>query len=106
MRQMFLRCNKLVVHHSGKYEANEAGRSSLFCTALDAEFYVKREGEQIAFSLTCTKIDEAEEPKLRTYSLQPEKLFIDEEGETIHSLTVQDVAGTLISMLHIYPESE
>ncbi len=48
MRQMFLRCNKLVVHHSGKYEANEAGRSSLFCTALDAEFYVKREGEQIA----------------------------------------------------------
>ncbi|HBQ2129380.1 TPA: hypothetical protein L7O48_001353 [Klebsiella variicola] len=95
MRQMFLRCNKLVVHHSGKYEANEAGRSSSFFTALDAEFYVKREGEQIAFSLTCTKIDEAEEPKLRTYSLQPEKLFIDEEGETIHSLTVQDVARNI-----------
>lgn len=53
---------------------------------------MKREGEQIALILACTKMKDAEEPKRRAYDLQPVKLFTDEEGEEIHSLAVRDVA--------------
>ncbi|MEB5973498.1 helicase RepA family protein [Pantoea dispersa] len=82
----------LVVHHSGKDEARGARGSSAFRAALDAEFQVKREDENIALILSCTKMKDAEEPKRRAYDLQPVRLFTDEEGEEIHSLAVQDVA--------------
>ncbi|MEB5838466.1 helicase RepA family protein [Pantoea dispersa] len=82
----------LVVHHSGKDEAKGARGSSAFRAALDAEFQVRREDENIALILTCTKMKDAEEPKRRAYDLQPVRLFTDEEGEEIHSLAVRDVA--------------
>ncbi|MHB2095870.1 helicase RepA family protein [Pantoea dispersa] len=82
----------LVVHHSGKDEARGARGSSSFRAALDAEFQVKREDENIALILSCTKMKDAEEPKRRAYDLQPVRLFTDEEGEEIHSLAVRDVA--------------
>lgn len=82
----------LVVHHSGKDEAKGARGSSSFRAVLDAEFQVKREGDQIAMILTCTKMKDAEEQKRGAYDLQPVKLFTDEEGEEIHSLAVRDVA--------------
>lgn len=82
----------LVVHHSGKDEAKGARGSSSFRAVLDAEFQVKREGDQIAMILTCTKMKDAEEPKRGAYDLQPVKLFTDEEGEEIHSLAVRDIA--------------
>ncbi|PEI05881.1 hypothetical protein CRM79_01015 [Pantoea agglomerans] len=66
--------------------------SDSFRAALDAEFQVKREGEQTAFILTRTKMKDAEEPKRRAYDLQPVKLFTDEEGKEIHSLALRDVA--------------
>ncbi|WP_081316024.1 helicase RepA family protein [Pantoea dispersa] len=82
----------LVVHHSGKDEAKGARGSSSFRAALDAEFQVKREDENIALILSCTKMKDAEEPKRRAYDLQPVRLFTDEEGEEIHSLAVRDVS--------------
>ncbi|WP_288443368.1 hypothetical protein [uncultured Pantoea sp.] len=53
---------------------------------------MKREGENIALILTCTKMEGAEEPKRRAYNLQPVRLYTDQEGEEIHSLALQDVA--------------
>ncbi|WP_159378396.1 hypothetical protein [Pantoea dispersa] len=81
-----------MAYRSGKDEATGARGSSAFRTALDAEFQVKRENENIALILACTKMKEAEESKRRHYDLQPVRLFTDEEGEEIHSLAVRDVS--------------
>lgn len=53
---------------------------------------MKREDENIALILSCTKRKDAEEPKRWANDLQPVRLFRNEEGEKIHSLAEQDVA--------------
>ncbi len=82
----------LVVHHSGKDEAKGARGSSSFRAALDAEFNVKREGEGSALVLSCTKMKDAEELQRKAYDLRSVELYTDEDGETVCSLVVHDVA--------------
>ncbi|MCM7731644.1 helicase RepA family protein [Enterobacter cloacae complex sp. IR5378] len=81
----------LVVHHSGKDEAKGARGSSSFRAALDAEYNVKREGENPALILSCTKMKDAEEPERKAYDLCTAELYSDEDGEKICSLVVRDV---------------
>lgn len=80
----------LVVHHSGKDEAKGARGSSAFRAALDAEFNIKREDENKALVLTCTKMKDAEEPQRCAYDLRTTELFHDEDDELISSLVVMD----------------
>lgn len=80
----------LVVHHSGKDEAKGARGSSAFRAALDAEFNIKREDENKALVLTCTKMKDAEEPQRCAYDLRTAELFHDEDDELISSLVVMD----------------
>ncbi|MBP1427148.1 hypothetical protein J0A81_12375, partial [Providencia rettgeri] len=80
----------LVVHHSGKDEAKGARGSSAFRAALDAEFNVRREDENKALILSCTKMKDSEEPQRHAYDLRTVELFHDEDDELITSLTVMD----------------
>ena len=82
----------LVVHHSGKDESKGARGSSSFRAALDVEFNVKREAEEQALVLSCTKMKDAEEPKSNAYELQKSELFVDTDGESVSSLAVIDSA--------------
>ena len=75
-----------MVHHSGKDESKGARGSSSFRAALDVEFNVKREAEEQAFILSCTKMKDAEEPKSNAYELQQSELFVDTDGESVTSL--------------------
>lgn len=82
----------LVVHHSGKDDGKGARGSSAFRAALDAEFNVRREGENGgALVLTCTKMKDSEEPQRTAYDLRRDELFTDEDGEVVCSLVVIDV---------------
>lgn len=80
----------LVIHHSGKDQDKGARGSSAFRAALDVEFNVRREGEGDALILSCTKMKDAEEPPRRAYDLVPVDLYIDNDGDQISSLVLND----------------
>jgi len=80
----------LVIHHSGKDQDKGARGSSAFRAALDVEFNVRREGEGGALILSCTKMKDAEEPPRQAYDLVPVDLYIDNDGDQITSLVLND----------------
>ena len=80
----------LVIHHSGKDQDKGARGSSAFRAALDVEFHVRREGEDPAIILSCTKMKDAEEPPRRAYDLHSVDLYVDEDGDQITSLVLND----------------
>ncbi|HDF2329016.1 TPA: AAA family ATPase [Morganella morganii] len=80
----------LVIHHSGKDQDKGARGSSAFRAALDVEFHVRREGEDPAIILSCTKMKDAEEPPRQAYDLHSVDLYVDEDGDHITSLVLND----------------
>ena len=94
-----------MAYRSGKDEATGARGSSAFRAALDAEFQVKREDENIALILSCTKMKDAEEPKRRAYDLDRSGcLRMKRERKSIRWPCGTSPA-TLMSMTRIYPVS-
>ncbi|UPQ87361.1 helicase RepA family protein [Vibrio sinaloensis] len=91
-----LKANKgvtvLVVHHSGKNEANAARGSSALRAACDFEYKVTRpdsssEGEPTLI-LKCEKMKDDEPLPERAYSLKPQHVFTQESGKSVYSLVV------------------
>lgn len=80
----------LIIHHSGKDQDKGARGSSAFRAALDVEFNVRREGDGGALILSCTKMKDAEEPPRMAYDLYPVDLYIDDDGDQITSLVLND----------------
>jgi len=80
----------LVVHHSGKDQEKGARGSSAFRAALDTEYLIKREGDNNALILACTKMKDAEEPRKAAYDLAEEALYHDSDNELISSLVLID----------------
>lgn len=80
----------LIIHHSGKDQDRGARGSSAFRAALDVEFNVRREGEGGALILSCTKMKDAEEPPRQAYDLLPVNLYIDNDGDQVSSLVLDD----------------
>ncbi|MEI7161296.1 helicase RepA family protein [Pectobacterium versatile] len=80
----------LIIHHSGKDQDKGARGSSAFRAALDVEFNVRREGEGGALILSCTKMKDAEEPPRRAYDLNAVDLYVDDDGDQITSLVLND----------------
>ncbi|WCG84985.1 AAA family ATPase [Pectobacterium sp. A5351] len=80
----------LIIHHSGKDQDKGARGSSAFRAALDMEFNVRREGEGGALILSCTKMKDAEEPPRRAYDLNAVDLYVDDDGDQITSLVLND----------------
>lgn len=81
----------LIVHHSGKDQDRGARGSSAFQAALDAEFNVRREGRRNAITLSCTKMKDAEMPEVTAYDLSEAEICIDDDGEPVTSLVLNDV---------------
>ncbi len=79
-----------IIHHSGKDQDKGARGSSAFSAALDVEFNVRREGEGGALILSCTKMKDAEEPLRRAYDLHAVDLYVDDDGDQITSLVLND----------------
>ncbi len=80
----------LIIHHSGKDQDKGARGSSAFRAALDVEFNVRREGDGGALILSCTKMKDAEEPPRRAYDLNSVNLYVDDDGDQITSLVLND----------------
>lgn len=80
----------LIIHHSGKDQDKGARGSSAFRAALDVEFNVRREGDGGALILSCTKMKDAEEPSRRAYDLSEINLYVDDDGDHISSLVLND----------------
>ncbi|WP_238550849.1 helicase RepA family protein [Dickeya chrysanthemi] len=80
----------LIIHHSGKDQDKGARGSSAFRAALDVEFNVRREADGQALILTCTKMKDAEEPPRRAYDLTVVNLYVDDDGDQITSLVLND----------------
>ncbi|EJD7270738.1 AAA family ATPase [Klebsiella pneumoniae] len=80
----------LIIHHSGKDQDKGARGSSAFRAALDVEFNVRREGDGGALILSCTKMKDAEEPPRQAYDLYPVNLYVDDDGDQITSLVLND----------------
>ncbi|MFP1773965.1 integrase domain-containing protein [Lonsdalea quercina] len=80
----------LIIHHSGKDQDKGARGSSAFRAALDVEFNVRREGDGAALILSCTKMKDAEEPPRRAYDLNAVNLYVDDDGDQITSLVLND----------------
>lgn len=80
----------LIIHHSGKDQDKGARGSSAFRAALDVEFNVRREGDGGALILSCTKMKDAEEPPRRAYDLHSVDLYVDDDGDRITSLVLND----------------
>lgn len=80
----------LIIHHSGKDQDKGARGSSAFRAALDVEFNVRREGDGGALILSCTKMKDAEEPSRRAYDLSAIDLYVDDDGDQISSLVLND----------------
>lgn len=78
----------LVVHHSGKNVENGGRGSSSLPAALDVEFRVKREDNEQALVLTCSKMKDAEPPETKAYDLINVHIRTDSDGDEITSLCV------------------
>ncbi|EGA67690.1 helicase RepA family protein [Vibrio brasiliensis] len=80
----------LVVHHSGKSEANAARGSSALRAACDFEFKVTREAEdetsEPALILSCEKMKDDEPIAKRSVKLKPVYVFTNQEGKKVYSL--------------------
>lgn len=82
----------LMVHHTGKQEANGARGSSAFKAALDAEYLVKREADKgTSLVLKATKMKDSEPPKDLAFDLKNRVVTYDEDGDEVTSLVVYDV---------------
>jgi len=81
----------LMVHHTGKNEDNGARGSSALRAALDAEFFVKREGaDSQTVTIACTKMKDDEEPARRAYDLKRRIVCYDSDGNEVTSLVLKD----------------
>ncbi len=70
----------LIVHHTGLQEQNRARGSSVLKAALDHEFHVIKEKENI--KLTCTKMKDTKEPEPINFEMIEVKTgIIDDDGE-------------------------
>ena len=78
----------LLIHHSGKNEEAGARGSSSLRGALDAELLVKREQDNQALKLLCTKSKDAEPFPETAFDLQSTLVHTDEDGEPVYSLTL------------------
>ena len=79
----------LVVHHSGKNVDNGGRGSSSLPAALDVEYRVSREGENLqALILTCSKMKDAEQPRTKAYDLKSVYIRTDTDGDKVDSLCV------------------
>ncbi|WP_244212686.1 helicase RepA family protein [Rahnella woolbedingensis] len=94
----------LIVHHSGKDRERGARGSSAFQAALDAEFNVRRESNGNALVLSCTKMKDAESPVPAAYDLTPATVYIDEDGEPVDSLVLNDQPREVQDGTDVYPE--
>ncbi|WP_413164482.1 helicase RepA family protein [Aeromonas salmonicida] len=81
----------LLVHHTGKQEANGARGSSAFKAALDAEYLVKREGDKgDSLVLKATKMKDSEQPEAVAFDLKSRVITFDSEGDEVTSLVLID----------------
>lgn len=81
----------LLVHHSGKQEANGARGSSAFKAALDAEYLVKREGDKgDSLVLKATKMKDSEQPEAVAFDLKSRVITFDSDGDEVTSLVLID----------------
>jgi hypothetical protein len=67
LKALWPRCALLVVHHSGHAEKERARGSSVLKAALDCEFKVEKEGDEI--TLTNTKMKDGATPKPMVFKL-------------------------------------
>ena len=81
----------LVVHHSGKNVENGGRGSSSLPAALDVEFRVKREDNEQALVLTCSKMKDAEPPENKAYDLVNVHVRTDSDGDHVGSLCVNPI---------------
>ncbi|HDX8363387.1 helicase RepA family protein [Aeromonas veronii] len=82
----------LMVHHTGKDVANGARGSSAFKAALDAEFFVSREGDRAqSMILRATKMKDGEPPQDLAFDLKSRIVTYDDEGDEVTSLVVHDI---------------
>lgn len=81
----------LLVHHTGKQEANGARGSSAFKAALDAEYLVKREGDKgDSLVLKATKMKDSEQPEAVALDLKSRVITFDSDGDEVTSLVLID----------------
>lgn len=81
----------LLVHHTGKQEANGARGSSAFKAALDAEYLVKREGDKgDSLVLKATKMKDSEQPEAVAFDLKSRVITFDSDGGEVTSLVLID----------------
>ncbi|HHQ4474302.1 helicase RepA family protein [Aeromonas sp. S41-2] len=81
----------LLVHHTGKQEANGARGSSAFKAALDAEYLVKREGDKgDSLVLKATKMKDSEQPEAVAFDLKSRVITFDSDGDEVTSLVLID----------------
>jgi putative DNA primase/helicase len=91
-----LKANKdvtvLVVHHSGKNEANAARGSSALRAACDFEYKVTKSEQaiegQAALILKCEKMKDDEPLSEQAYCLKPQRVFTQSTGKDVYSLVV------------------
>ncbi len=78
----------LIVHHTGLQEQSRARGSSVLKAALDHEFHVVKENENI--KITCTKMKDSKEPEPINFDMIEVKTgIIDDEGEEEASCILQ-----------------
>jgi hypothetical protein len=91
-------CCVLIVHHVGLNDQAQtrARGSSALRGALDAEFLVKRQGEQL--TIACTKAKDWEPPSEVVGTFTVVKLSdLDEDSEPMTSCVISTAAATLIA---------
>ncbi|EGJ21678.1 hypothetical protein RSWS8N_06330 [Cereibacter sphaeroides WS8N] len=79
-------CCVMVVHHTGHGEGDRARGSSVFLAALDAEYRVAKDSENI--TLTCTKMKEGAEPAPIGFKGESVEIGRNRLGEPVTSLAL------------------
>lgn len=93
----------MIVHHSGKNEAQNARGSSALKASLDFEYEVKMMNpeefgakiENAQIQLACTKMKDAEPPKNMVFEHQsiPIPNLFDDEGKPVTSVILEPMSG-------------
>ncbi|MCJ2375663.1 helicase RepA family protein [Vibrio sp. ZSDZ34] len=108
MLKAMMKVSVLIVHHSGKNEANAARGSSALRAACDFEFKVVKnpsddsEGESL--TLSCEKMKDDQPIKPAAYTLKPVMVFTNHEGKNIYSLSVDSDEAREVPDVDSHPE--
>jgi len=90
-------CSAIVVHHTGKADAERARGSSALRAALDTEYQVDNNKDIV--TVRSTKMKDGESPDPMVFSFEYVDLGIqDDDGEPVFSSVITPAAANILSM--------